>query len=72
MKNLQKQDRNILKGRAGNSLQKQTFCYIPWNALNIPIAMNKLNALTINIYKYFFCGSRGAVKSMTNHLSRPG
>ena len=27
---------------------RNTFCYIPWNALNIPIAMNILSALTIN------------------------
>ena len=33
--------------------------------------MNKLNALTINIYKYFICGSRGAVKSKTNNVPRP-
>jgi len=58
---------NQLKGRVGHF--RNTFCYIPWNALNIPIAMNKLNA--INIYKYFICGSRGAVKSKSNYLPRP-
>ena len=36
----------------------------------LPIAMNTLNALTIHIYKYFICGSRGAVKSTTNYLPR--
>ena len=34
-----------LKGGVGNSLQKH---FLLWNALNIPIAMNTLNALTIN------------------------
>ena len=30
---------------------RNTFRYIPCYAVNIPIAMNKLNALTINTYK---------------------
>ena len=31
-------------------------CYIPWNALNIPIAMNILNALTIyHLWKPWRC-----------------
>ena len=52
-------------------IYRSTFCYIPWNALNILIAMNTLNALTINTLKNVICGSRGAVKSTTNYFSRP-
>ena len=40
-----------LKGGVGKfekPARDTLFCYIPWNALNIPIAMNILSALTKN------------------------